>query len=345
MSLHEKLKSIYEELLPDNTSGITHLFVVPLIRFNYKQSDYLYLLYKGFIEDPESPFKIHSTSILHHFKFVWYALRKRDVLLHYHWLECTDLKSLSGMIYKLICIALFKAFGGKLVWTVHNIMPHDRQYRSLNYKIRSYMAHKADLLHVHCETAVQEVSSFYGLSEGKFRVIPHPEFPAESISRKKAIKKLNKKRGFDLKKEDQIFLMFGNISAYKKILETAQIFTALPRHKKLLIAGPVKKGQLNVYHELKKVASKNSNILLYPHFISEESVPLYHNVADCVLFNYREILTSGGVALARSYNRPIIAPKLGCLKEVQGEDIFLFDSQEELRQLLTEFEPKEHLNA
>jgi len=130
MSLQEKLKSIYEELLPESRTGLTHLFVVPLIRFNYKQSDYLYLLYKGIIEDPESPFNVHSTSILQHFKFVWYALRKRDVLLHYHWLECTDLKSLSGMAYKLICIALFKALGGNLVWTIHNIMPHDRRYRS-----------------------------------------------------------------------------------------------------------------------------------------------------------------------------------------------------------------------
>ena len=345
MSLQEKLKSIYEELLPESRTGITHLFVVPLIRFNYKQSDYLYLLYKGIIEDPESRFNVHSTSILQHFKFVWYALRKRDVLLHYHWLECTDLKSLSGMAYKLICIALFKALGGNLVWTIHNIMPHDRRYRSLNYKIRSYMADKADLLHVHCTTALQEASSFYGISEDKFRVIPHPEYPADHISRKKAVKKLNKKRDFDLKKEDQIFLMFGNISAYKKILEAAHIFTALPIHKKLLIAGPVKKGQLDVYHRIKDLSSNYSNILLYPHFISEDAVPLYHNAADCVLFNYREILTSGGVALARSYQKPIIAPKLGCLKELKGEDIYLFDSQKELQQILTEFTPNRDRDA
>lgn len=339
MSQQEKLKSIYEELLPDCKTGSSYLFVVPLIRYDYKKSDYLYLLYKEFIEDPESPFKLHSTSILQHFKFVWCALRRKDVLLHYHWLECTDLKSLSGMVYKLICIALFKAFGGKLVWTIHNIMPHDRQYRSLNYKIRSYMAEKADLIHVHCTTAVHEVSSFYGLSEKKIRVIAHPEYPAEHISRKKALKKLNKKRGFDLKKEDQIFLMFGNISAYKKILEAARVFTSLPHHKKLLIAGPVKKGQLDVYQLIKELSSKHSNIILYPHFISEDAVPLYHNVADCVLFNYREILTSGGVALARSYKKPIIAPKRGCLKDLKGKDIDLFESQKELLQILTEFTP------
>ncbi len=346
MALHENLQSLYQELLPDDLTIQADLFVVPLIRFSYAESDYLYLLYKDIIEDEKSRFKIHSTSIWNHWKFVWRASRKPNVILHYHWLECTDLKSLAGIAYKLFCIILFKKLGGKLVWTIHNKMPHDTRYTKINYKIRSAMANRADLLHVHCKTAVEEVGDYFHQPESKFRIIPHPEYPVKSIPREKALQKLNlKQQDLDLKTSDQIFLMFGNISSYKQIDEVGNIFEELPNYKKLVIVGPVKKGQMAYYEKVKGLSAVNNNIFLIPHFVPEEDVSLYHCASDCVVFNYRQILTSGGVALAKSYNRYIIAPRLGCLSELSGNKVQLFESREELYSLLSDFSTEENSDA
>jgi len=344
MTLHENLESIYSELVPGDDPEVD-VYVVPLIRYKYKKSDYLYLLYKIFIEDSDSRIHIHSTSVWQHWKFVWSALRNRNTILHYHWLECTDLKSLAGMAYKILCIFLFSKMGGKIVWTVHNKIPHDRSFNKLNMKLGSFMARKADLLHVHCNFAAKEISKLYDQPLSKFRVIPHPEYPAEFMPRKQAIKKLNQIRDFNLRNSDQIFLMLGNISAYKQIEQVVQMFTDLPEWKKLVIVGPVKKGQMPTYRKISEICDHHTNIKLHPHFIPEDHVPLYHNACDCVLFNYREILTSGGVALAESYKRPIIAPDKGCIPETGSDRLLLFNTQKELLPLITNFSSDEDENA
>jgi len=344
MTLHEKLQSMYRELTPD-TDQMVDLFVVPLIRFQYKESDYLYLLYKEFIENPESRFKIHSTSVWQHWSFVWRAVRNPATILHYHWLESTDLKSLTGMAYKLLCIILFQKLGGSIVWTVHNKLPHDDRFEWLNLKICSSMARRADRIHVHCSFAAEEISRFYNQPISKFRVIPHPAYPKTSIPRAKAIRMLNKKHDLQLRDEQKIFLMFGNISSYKQIDKVVEIFARMDQDKVLIIVGPVKKGQMSHYRNIRSLAEKAGNVRLIPHFIPENEVPLYHNACHCVVFNYSEILTSGGVALAQSYNCPIIAPNLGCIQELQYDNLYLFTCQEELESLLVEFSSAGGLNA
>jgi glycosyltransferase involved in cell wall biosynthesis len=340
MATHDQLLKLYDDLLPDNHDGRIQLCVVPLIRHNYKESDYLYLLYRDIIENRSDQFNLQSISVWKHWVFVRRAVTSKNVILHYHWLECTDLKSLAGMIYKLICIFLFKAAGGHLVWTIHNKMPHDDNFRQLNYRIQSWMASRADLLHIHCKSAVDDISRFYNQPASKFRVINHPTFPSKKIKRDDAIEKVNGERNLSLKKSDRIFLMFGNISSYKQIDKVCRMFIELPPDKKLLIVGPVKKGQMSNFYDIKEISNSSINILLVPHFIPEEMVPHYMNSADCVLFNYHQILTSGGVELARSYGRPILAPNMGCLAELNEGNATLFNSQEQLMQLLASFEPK-----
>lgn len=345
MATHEQLLKLYQDLLPDKHVGRIPLYVVPLIRYDYRKSDYLYLLYRDIIENRKDEFKVKSLSVWKHWVFVWKAITTKHVILHYHWLECTDVKSLAGMIYKLICIFLFKAAGGHLVWSIHNKMPHDNKFNQFNFRIQSWMASRADLLHIHCESAIEEISLFYNQPKSKFRVVDHPTFPSKNVPRERAIKRLNSERNLSLEKSDCIFLMFGNISAYKQIDKVCRMFNDLPSNRKLLIVGPVKKGQMPNFREIRELADHNENIFLVPHFISEEMVPHYMNAADCVVFNYRQILTSGGVELARSYGRPIFAPDMGCLSELEDENTTLFNTQEHLKQLLASFEPKTEPDA
>jgi glycosyltransferase involved in cell wall biosynthesis len=340
MATYDQLINLYDDLIPDNHDGRIPLYIVPLIRYNYKQSDYLYLLYRDIIENRSEQFNVKSISVWKHWIFVWKAMTTKNVILHYHWLECTDLKSLTGMIYKLICIFLFKVAGGHLVWTIHNKMPHDDKFRQLNYRIQKWMASKADLLHIHCKSAIDDISQFYKQPVSKFRVIDHPTFPSQKIKRDDAIERVNRERNLSLKTSDSLFLMFGNISSYKQIDKVCRMFTKLPADKKLLVTGPVKKGQMSIFYDIKEISKSSENIVIVPHFIPEEMVPYYMNSADCVLFNYRQILTSGGVELARSYDRPILAPNMGCLAELDKEDTILFNTQEQLMQHLSSFEPK-----
>ncbi|SMO33984.1 glycosyltransferase [Gracilimonas mengyeensis] len=309
------------------------IYVVPLIRYSHKKSDYLYLLYQDLIESDR--YQIESISIFNHVKLIFGALINKNVILHYHWLEFQDFKSLAGMPWKMACIFLFKIFGGNIVWTLHNEFPHDQKYLELHQFLHRRMAKWADALHVHCQKAVDIMSHRLRAPKSKFHLVPHPDFPAMPSDKKTGIAKINEKFDCTLSPDISNILMFGNISRYKQIEEVARIVTDLDTPCNLLIVGPVKKGNQDLYEELKELAEQNKRIVLIPHFIDEEEVPWFYHASDICVFNYREILSSGGYHMAQAYDKLIIAPDMGCLsEEVHHPNVHLFHRQDGLKALL-----------
>jgi glycosyltransferase involved in cell wall biosynthesis len=64
-----------------------------------------------------------------------------------------------------------------------------------------------------------------------------------------------------LRNDDKIFLMFGAIAEYKGIKEVIEVFKKLNENNKLIIAGFIKKGNINYLNDLKKSAD-NKNIFV-----------------------------------------------------------------------------------
>ncbi|TVR16630.1 MAG: hypothetical protein EA391_07530 [Balneolaceae bacterium] len=322
-----RLQDLYSEL---GCSNPCKLFVAPPIRFAYKKSDYLYLLYKDLITSSE--FKITGVSTLGHIKFLAHQVIRKKSVLHYHWIECTGFLSIPFYLFKLICIQIYVLLGGKLIWSVHNKMPLDCSFEWINYIGRKWLAKKAHLLLIECEAIGSDTSTFLKVSETKMRVWLHPKYPPQLMPRAAAVEAINHRYNVNLKVQDRLFLMFGHISAYKQIDKVCEIFQDEPIQKKLIIVGPVKKGQIKLYKKIRKLARSTDNIVLIPQFIREECVPEFMNAADYLVFNYKNVLSSGGVPLAQSYNKPIILPLKGCLRELENsENLRHFKTQEELK--------------
>jgi beta-1,4-mannosyltransferase len=255
--------------------------------------------------------------------------------VHYHWFEINDVQSLIGIFWKTFWLILYKLIGGKLVWTIHNENPHLGNFKLLNNIFRRMMAHLADKLHVHCKEAVKIMSEIFNVDEGKFFIHEHPNFPAEIIDREKAMQELiTKYPEIKIISSDKIFLMFGNIAEYKGIKETLKIFNGFSGNHKLIIAGTVKKGSEAYFDELKKNIIKKDSIFLIGKKIPDKDIPLFFCSADFALFNYKDILTSGVVYLALSYNKKIITSPKGCLKELSGKNIIFFDEQNPLKNII-----------
>lgn len=311
------------------------IYVVPLIRHSHKETDYLYLLYKDLIDSDK--YNIKSISVFNHFKLLPGIVSNKNAILHYHWLEFQTFKSLLGMPWKMICIYLFQKLGGHIVWTLHNEFPHDQKYLNLHSFLHKKMSQWADILHVHCNTAKIKMSSRLKAPKEKFRLIPHPEFPASPLPKEDAISHLSDHYETRLISDVPTVLMFGNISQYKQMNEVAEIITALPEECNLVIAGPVKKGHMKLYEELRKKDKDSDRIQLIPNFIPESHVSWFYSAADICVYNYREILSSGSYHLAKAYNKTIIAPNMGCLSEESDvPNVFLFNDPIELNTLLKE---------
>lgn len=331
MSQIKELRELYDGL---SRSKPVTLFVAPRIRYTYKKSDYLFLFYKKLLDSPD--ISIFDVSTIGHLKFILHQLIKRDSILHYHWIQFSGVWSGIGYLFKICCVAIYVMLGGKLVWSVHNKLPPDCKHKWLHKKVRKWLAQKADRLVVECESVIGELSDFFDVSSEKFRVWPHPGYPPQLMPRAAAIEAINHRYQVNIKIQDRIFLMFGHISSYKQIDNVCRIFEEQPYHKKLLVVGPVKKGQMPYYKRVRKIARSQENIILIPQFIKERCVPEFMNAADYMVFNYKDVLSSGGVPLAKSYDKTIILPKKGCLAGQEGKNLKFFKSQVELKEIIRE---------
>lgn len=331
----EKLKNIYKNL----SKGVEKIYVVPAIRTGYKQTDYLYQLYKVFLESGNPPFTIESLSAAAHPKFFFGSLKNENSILHYHWFELHDYKSFIGILWKIFWIQLYKITGGKVVWTVHNKFPHTHNFIWVNKFFRKYLAKLSDKIHVHCNYAIKIMSAELNVDRKKFFILEHPEFPAKFMEVNTAKSLLTKKYPSINFGNRKTFLMFGNIADYKRINETARLFKDNFKDKLLIVAGQVKLWDTKYFAELQAETENSENVIVIGKLIPEDDVPLFLNSIDYLLFNYRDILTSGGVMMGLSYNKKVITPNIGCIKELVNKDIIKFESEnqmENLKRILSE---------
>lgn len=331
----------YEEIF-DHESVV---LVYPPIRNKFPKTDYLYLLYADLLEKYQSNYTIKSIDAIRHILLPFYALRyRKKIALHYHWLEFQDLKSLLAFPYKLLWFSIFALMKVPIIWTVHNLEPHDRKWLSFHQWLHRSMAKWAHKLHIHDEVLLKDTSHYLNvpLQSNKWCIVPHPNFPAEVTERKHSISTLNERYSASIPENAAIILLFGNISAYKGILEFVDgMIEYLNRGNwgdaiHTLIAGPVKKGQVQYHKRISTAISAYPKYFTYlPYFFPEDECPYLLSASDYCLFNYKNIHTSGGLMMALSYNRKVIAPDIGIFSSQRdNSDVQLFNDEDELRQII-----------
>src|SRR5690606_32778790 len=98
------------------------------------------------------------------------------------------------------------------------------------------------------------------------------------------------------------------------------------------------------FNEVQKSAEGFENIIIINKFIPDEDIALFFSASDYVIFNFEDILTSGGIYLALSYNKKIIAPASGCIKEIKNENLFLFETDGNRKENLKKIIENIHTN-
>lgn len=239
-------------------------------------------------------------------------------ILHIHWLspfllvssrKKTVLKSISFISELLI----LKAFGVKIVWTVHNITSHEKKHRSIELFFTKILSRLCDKIIVHSLSAKKKVMKVYGISRNSLVVvIPHGNY---INSYKNVVNKLKARNQLKIDMEDLVYLCFGKIKPYKGILELIDTFKKLKQMKiKLLLAGkPVNDETGN---EIREKCNMDKNIKIIFDLVPDDEIQVYMNAADIVVLPYRDILTSGAVILAMSFSKPVIAPAMGCIPDI-----------------------------
>lgn len=259
-------------------------------------------------------------------RWIW-RNRSKIEILHFHWLQYHYLRNnaiASWIALLKFCLQILfaKICGYRIVWTAHNIRPHEQPYRFLDqagFYLFSLLANSIVTL---CENTRSLIREKFHRSERVFCGYHgnYLDIYPNHISRIEAKERLGVTAYFP------VFLFFGSIRHYKGLYELIDAFQRIEnRQACLIIAG--KANDLDLAQKITVRSGADPRIRLFLDWISVEDVQIYFNACDFVVLPFVDVTTSGSALLGLGFGCPVIAPAIGCLPEViTFENGVLFDA-------------------
>lgn len=265
---------------------------------------------------------------LHRFATLWRAVLKhgKPDLIHLQWQHAfftgrslpVAMVRTSGFFLQWLTLRLM---GVRFVWTVHNVVSHERQQSTWELRSCRFLARVVDCMVVHCAAAVPTVAAAYQVGAEQMTVVPHGHYgdvyPAP-------LAKGEARRILDLPDSSLVFLYFGLVREYKGLDRLLEAFARLEAgNVRLILAGQALRDSLR--QALTSQASADPRVEARFEFLPEDLLVTYLSACDLVVLPYEDLLTSGSAILAAQCARPILAPCAGCLREFPAEASILYD--------------------
>ncbi|MDD6283606.1 MAG: glycosyltransferase family 4 protein [Oribacterium sp.] len=214
-----------------------------------------------------------------------------------------------------------KARVKKLVYTVHNLLPHEAPEKSRRLYGRFYAA--CDLLITHNEYTAKLLRENYRIPGSKIYVIPHGAYATLSNHKK------------EKRRSDGIcrFLQFGIFRQYKGIDILLKAIALIPKdqrqHFHFTIAGAWFPALDSTdYKKMAEQLEITDAVTIIAKHIGDDQIEKLYNDADYCLFPYRSIYGSGALLMAYTFGKPVIASNIPAFVEETncGETGLLFQN-------------------
>jgi glycosyltransferase involved in cell wall biosynthesis len=208
---------------------------------------------------------------------------------------------------------LCRGLGIRIVWEMHNILPHggaDRERESSRW----FYEH-ADGIIYHSRSDVRRAKETLGTDVDKPHiVVPHGHFNESypnTITREAAREKLS------VPAHDRVILCFGFIRrnrGYEHLIEAVRDM----ERTTVIIAGKLE--DRDVYETLERHARTLPHLRLHGGWIPDGEIQWYFNACDVVVLPYTDITTSGVIPLAYAFSRPVVTSDIGGIRDVVNAD-------------------------
>jgi beta-1,4-mannosyltransferase len=272
------------------------------------------------------------------------------IVLHLHWLNLV-LKDVEGEADAPEAIRAFvdrldrfRNDGGKVVWSIHNVLPHDARMPGREAELRQAVADRADVVHVLAERTRDATRGYFNYDPEKELHVPLPSFfgaYSDHVSREEARYELG------LRPDAVVFAAVGAIKPYKGLIELLDAFDELvsrdPRPRRLLIAGAP--GDDPEVNELLERCLLHPFVSLYARTIEPEEIQLFLRAADVAVVPYLRSLNSASLMLALTFGLPAVVPDTPGLSDVVNPQMSRTFEPGNRRSLLAALEGSEELRT
>ena len=263
-------------------------------------------------------------------------------VLHLHWLNVvlagatSDERAIARIEHFEQQLQAAKAAGVKIVWTSHNVLPHESFAQEFAIRIRKAMVESADLIHVMSPDTVEQCAPFFDIDPRKVVRGEHAgyhgfyQMPNDN-------KDLRGRWG--LPQGGQLGLILGGIKPYKGLNEFSEYFINAtannPRRLTLVIAGKAARDFND--SQLCKLAEISPNLHVIPKLITDEQVASLMMMADFAAIPYRNSLNSGSLVLGLTFGKPILArASAGSTHLLEDGAGVIYDDDAQLADLLSD---------
>lgn len=206
--------------------------------------------------------------------------------------------------------------GARLVWTIHNVLPHDARHVDLEHELSHYLADAADVVHVMNRDTVAAVSEHYAIDPARVVRIPHPSYqgvyPA-SVSRSEA------RAALGLGESERTVLAFGQMRPYKGLdLLIGAVRTLAPAERPVLLLAGRTSGEDRA--TIDTMLGDDLRAVREHDHVEDVDVQRWFRAADLAVFPYRRVLNSGALHLAASFEVPAVLPDEPHLRAEFGDE-------------------------
>ena len=261
-------------------------------------------------------------------------IEEKPTLIHFHQLSPfyhanTPEETLKKANQLLDNIQDLKDSGGKIVYTMHNPLPHNRIFTDIDKMVNNKMYNLSNHIIVLGPSAKEIITKNHNITT-PISVVKHVSFK-EFYGKKQDKKRVRKEIG--LPSNAIIFGNIGSIKPYKGlefIINAFMKFSESQDHKKnshLLIAG------YSTDNEYVNSLRENypKNITIINKDLNDTELIKFLSALDYSIFAFKDIWASGSVVLSISYKIPVIVPDIGCMPDYvkHSKNGYLYKSKDQ----------------
>ncbi len=244
-------------------------------------------------------------------------------VLHVHWTApvCVgarderDARKRVSRFRRILVVAAER--GVRLIWTVHNEVPHEMAFRAQELAVIRTLVERADAIIQLHEFTSAAVADSYTLPATKLFTLRHSSYlgiyPIETDQE-------SARRFLGVDSRSNVVGYVGQVRPYKGVFELLDAVSSLARRTadvEFLLAGKTQPDDLprieaRMPHGIRSTRQHS--------FVSDDHLQYWVTAADVLVFPYKKVLNSGSVLLAATFGRPCVLPADTPLHDVYRDE-------------------------